>query len=405
MTPAKILIAGAGIGGLTAAIACAQHGLDVQVFEQAAALGEVGAGVQVSPAGLRVLDALGLKDQVMAACFNPVGREMLVWNTGYGAAFPIHGADLVARYGYAHVTMHRADLHAILVAALEAAKPGAIAVNARVMHLSQTADQVWLHLRDGRAVCGNALVGADGLHSVIRDQLFGASKAEFTGGIAWRGVIPIERLPHGVRSIYGQNWIGPNGHVVVYPIRRGELINVVAHVDRDDWQVESWTERGTRDEMAADFAGWHPTIQALIDNIDEPFKWALFLHPTMKQWSVGRATLLGDACHPTLPYLASGANMAIEDGYVLARCLGAFGADIQTALRRYEALRIPRTTDIVNASAANLSRYHNPDLADPDLARAYIDREAVGQQASREWLYTYDATRVPLDVEPNHGRA
>jgi len=392
----KVLIAGAGLGGLTAALASLKHGFDVELFEQAPVLGEVGAGVQISPSGFRVMDALGLKAKILEACFNPVGRETVVWNTGYRTSSPIRSSEVIARYGHPHVTMHRADLHAILVEAVNARSPGAIHVDARTCGFEQTANGVTVRLADGRAVAGDVLVGADGLHSAVRRQLIGPSKPQFTGGVAWRGIIPMERLPADVRSTYGQNWMGPNGHIVVYPIRRGELINVVAHVNRDDWQIESWTELGTRQEMAADFPGWHPTIHTLIDNIDKPYKWALFLHPTLTSWSEGRVTLLGDACHPTLPYMASGANMAIEDGYVLARCLGHSAPDFAAALKRYEALRIPRTTDIVNASAANLPRYRHPDLAHPESAKKYVDSESIDQKSSREWLFTYDATTVAI---------
>ncbi len=182
----------------------------------------------------------------------------------------------------------------------------------------------------------------------------------------------------------------------MYPIRRGELINIVGHIERDDWQVESWTQVGTHAEIAADFAGWHDHVQTLIRNIEIPYKWAIFLHPTMDHWSIGRATLLGDACHPTLPYLASGANMAIEDGYVLARCIEQYANDIPQALKRYETMRIPRTTDIVNASAANLHRFHHPDLADPETAKIYIDREAKQQRDTRQWLYSYDPTAIAV---------
>jgi len=255
---------------------------------------------------------------------------------------------------------------------------------------------VTVKLADDRTFTGDVLVGADGLHSMIRRQLIGPSKPKFPGGVAWRGIIPIDTLPPDVRTAYAQNWIGPTGHFVVYPIRRGELVNVVAHVDRDDWQVESWTELGTKEEMASDFPGWHSNIQTLINSIEKPYKWELFLHPTLPSWSTGRVTLLGDACHPTLPYLASGANMAIEDGYVLARCLRHSAPRYEAALKRYDELRIPRTTDIVNASADNLPRYRHPDLAHPDTAKAYVDRESLDQKNSKEWLFTYDATTVAI---------
>ncbi|WP_129782458.1 FAD-dependent monooxygenase [Peristeroidobacter soli] len=389
-----ILIAGAGLGGLTAAIALAQSGFKVQVFEQAQQLGEIGAGVRIHPNGFRALAGLGLKEAILKDCYTPKCREIRVWNTGYCASAPFSVDAVVSRYGYPGIAMHRADLHAVLVNALEALQPGAVQVSSKVAGFEQTNDGVQLSLADGRRYKADVLVGADGLHSVIRKQLFGASKAEFTGTISWRGIIPVDSLPEGARTFCGQGWMGLNGHWVVYRIRRGELINIVGHIDRDDWQVESWTELGTTEEMQADFKGWHPHIQALIRNIDKPYKWALFLHPTMPQWTEGRVTLLGDACHPTLPYLGAGANMAIEDGVILARCLDRY--DPITALKRYEELRIPRTTQIVNASAANRSRYHHPDLGDPDKARIHIDRIASNLNDSDAWVYGYDAATVPI---------
>lgn len=390
----NILIAGAGLGGLTAAIALAKSGFKVQVFEQAQALGEIGAGVRISPNGFRALAALGLQEQVFRDGYVPKCREMRVWDTGHCATVPFSVDNLISKYGLPGVAMHRADLHAILVDGLEKLQPGAVQVNARVARFEQTTDAVELHLADGRRFKGDVLVGADGLHSVVRRQLFGASRPEFTGAISWRGIIPVESLPEEVRTYCGQSWMGLNGHWVVYRIRRGELINIVGHIDRDDWQVESWTELGTTEEMLGDFKGWHPHIQTLIKSIDKPYKWALFLHPTMKRWSEGRVTLLGDACHPTLPYLGAGANMAIEDGLILARCLERY--DIGAALKRYEELRIPRTTEIVNKSSANRSSYHHPDLGHPDTARVHIDRVAANLRDSDEWVYGYDAASVAV---------
>jgi salicylate hydroxylase len=395
-TKPKVLIAGAGLGGLTAALACLKYGFDVEVFEQASALGEVGAGVQIGPNGFKVVDALGLKDRVLESCFCPSRREMRVWNTGYCSSAPMRTEAIIARYGHPLVNMHRADLHAILANAVQAAAPTAVHVDARVAGYFQSGDEVTLKLEDGRTFSGDVLIGADGLHSVIRAQLVGPSKAQFTGGLAWRGLIPMEQLPEEARLDANQAWVGPTGHIAVYPVRRGELVNVVAHADRDDWQVESWTVLGTREEMAGDFKGWHSTIQTLINGIESHYKWALFLHPTLPNWSKGRVSLLGDACHPTLPYLASGANMAIEDAYVLARCLRHAAPDYAAGLKRYEELRIPRTTRIVNASAANLPRYRHPDLGKPDTARTYVDREMLEQQEDRTWLYSYDATSVAL---------
>ncbi|WP_129782433.1 FAD-dependent monooxygenase [Peristeroidobacter soli] len=392
----RVLIAGAGIGGLTAALACLDKGLDVEVFEQTAQLGEVGAGVQISPTGLRVLFALGLKEQIESVWVLPQGREMLVWNTGYRASTPTLTSYLVERYGFANIYIHRADLHDILVKAVRSKKPDAIHLNARVRGFEQSERSATVILEDGRTFSGDALIGADGLHSRVRRQMFGETPAKFTGCISWRGIVPMDCLPEKDRLRGTQNWMAPNGHFVCYPIRRGQLINIVGHIERNDWQVESWIEKGSLAEISADFAGWHEQIQTLIRNIDTPYKWALFLRPPMKEWSVGRVTLLGDACHPTLPYLGFGANMAIEDGYVLARCLQQHGDQVQAALKRYAELRIPRTTEIVEASGANQHRLHHPDLADPEKASKYIDTESARQLDLRDWLYSYDATSVAV---------
>jgi salicylate hydroxylase len=196
----------------------------------------------------------------------------------------------------------------------------------------------------------------------------------------------------------GANWVGPGGHIVHYFLRRGELFNFVAVVERDDWQVESWTERGTNEECAADFAGWNEDIQTIISQLDTPYKWALLGREPMDQWSTGRITLLGDACHPTLPFLAQGAVMAIEDGFILGRCMDAY-ADVETALAHYEKARIERTGKIVRGSADNATRFHNHVLSNTAEAQAYVDREfePAKVEARYDWLFRYDATGVSID--------
>jgi 2-polyprenyl-6-methoxyphenol hydroxylase-like FAD-dependent oxidoreductase len=196
----------------------------------------------------------------------------------------------------------------------------------------------------------------------------------------------------------GTNWIGPGRHVVHYPLRRGELLNFVGVVERGDWQIESWTAQGTQGECRADFAGWHPDVQALIEAIETPFKWALMARSAMTRWSEGRVTLIGDACHAALPFLAQGAAMAIEDAFVLAAALAAHGEDQATALARYEAARIPRTTRVVEGSAANTRRFHNPRLADDAGAGDYIASEWSEEKIEQryDWLFTYNALNVDI---------
>jgi salicylate hydroxylase len=215
--------------------------------------------------------------------------------------------------------------------------------------------------------------------------------------MAWRAVIPADRLPNGI-PMAGTNWLGSGRHIVHYPLRRGELLNFVALVDRDDWQVESWTARGTPEECRADFSGWHEDAGALVDAIEVPYKWALMLREPMPRWSRGRVTLLGDACHPTLPDLAQGACMAIEDAFLLMRCLAACGPDHAAAFARYEAARIPRTTRIVAGSAAAKNRFHDSRLADDAAAERYIAEEWSPERIEEryDWLFRYDATTVEI---------
>jgi salicylate hydroxylase len=196
----------------------------------------------------------------------------------------------------------------------------------------------------------------------------------------------------------GVNWIGPGGHVVHYPLRAGRVMNFVGALERADWQVESWSARGTTAELAADFKGWHEDVHALIGNIPVPYKWALMVRPPMERWTVGRVTLLGDACHSMVPFLAQGAVMAIEDGFILARALSEGSGDIPSRLLRYENARRERTRRAVEGSAANISRFHNPALADPVKAREYVDREWAGQNVAEryEWLFRYDVTTTAI---------
>jgi salicylate hydroxylase len=392
----RILIAGAGIGGIVAALAMLQRGFEVALYEQAAELRELGAGVQISPNGSRVLRELGLEPAMEAIASVPTAKEMRLFNTGQAWRVQDLGANAVARYGSQYWLVHRGDFHQVLVRALAERAPSAVRVGGRCIDFEQDAGGVTLLLEDGERVRGDVLIGADGVHSRIREALFGGTRATFTGFMAWRGVVPMHRLPARLRQQYGMTWVGPHGHVVTYPLRRGELLNFVTAIERDDWLIESWSEAGTVEECRRDLALWHADVLAIVDAIDIPYKWAMLGREPLQHWSVGRVSLLGDACHPTLPFLAQGANMAIEDGMVLARCLSAY--EIPDALRRYEAARLDRTSRIVRGSLQNASRYHNPQLADPVLAQAFMEREfaprAMG--ARYDWLYEYDALTVPV---------
>lgn len=392
-----IMIAGAGVGGLTAALSLLERGFDVDIYEQAPELAEIGAGFQISANGTRVLYELGLGPAIEAISWVPDGKEIRIWDTGETKKLFDLGAESVERYGFPYFMFHRADLQSVLAAAVREHKPEAIHVNSKCAGLDQDDTGVTLRLENGETARGDVLIGADGVHSAVRQSLFGADNPRATGCMAWRGVIPTERMPKGLIRPVGTNWVGPGRHVVHYFLRRGELLNFVGIVERDDWHVESWSARGTHEECLADFEGWHETIQIMIRNIETPFKWALLDRDPMDRWSVGRVSLLGDACHATLPFLAQGAVMAIEDGMVLARCLDAHD-DIEAALARYQDARMERTAKIVTESAANTARFHNRTLADPEKAGQYVEEQWLPERVREryDWLFVYDATTVEV---------
>ena len=390
----KVLIVGAGIGGLTAALAALRRGLDVEVYEQAPALKEVGAGLQLSANGTRVLYELGVGERLKALSCEVEGKEIRLWNTGEAwKAFDL-GKVSLERYGYPYFTVYRPDLLEVLVSAIGRER---IHLGSKCVGFTQDEHVVALELDGGGTVSGDCLIGADGVHSRVRQILFGRDQPQFTGIVVWRGIVPMEHLPDHMRRMVGSNWVGPGAHVVHYPLRAGKVMNFVGALERSDWQVESWSARGTTEELAADFKGWHDDIQALIRNIPVPYKWALMTRPPMSRWTVGRVTLLGDACHSMVPFLAQGAVMAIEDGFILARALSA-SQDLPAGLLKYEEARRDRARKAVEGSAANIGRFHHPALADPAQARDYVAREWAGQNVAEryEWLFRYDVTTVPI---------
>lgn len=388
----RVLIAGGGIGGLTAALSLLKRGYDVQVFEQAPELREVGAGLQLSPNALRALAQLGLGAALRAVAVEPGGKEIRLWSTGQTWNLFDLGSTSVATYGYPYYMIYRPDLFQILADAVTAIKADAILLGARCAGFEQTEAGVTLKLADGREVEGDILIGADGVHSGIRSRLAGADQPSFSGCLAWRGVIPMDRLSERLKRQVGTNWVGPGAHVIHYPLHGGALMNFVGIVERNDWQVESWTQQGTHEECHEDFKGWHDDVHELIRHIDVPFKWALMAREPLSQWSDGRVTLLGDASHPTLPFLAQGAAMAIEDGYVVARCIEKYEDDIPLALKKYQDARIERTTQIVQRSTENGKRFHNAALASADGAAAYVDREWAEEKVKEryDWLFRYN---------------
>ncbi|HEY9090865.1 FAD-dependent monooxygenase [Parasphingorhabdus sp.] len=405
----KAVIAGGGIGGLNAALCFHAFGWDVELCEQAADLGEIGAGLQISPNGMKVLRALGIDKQVEATGFRPRAIQLRMGNVERGKVvgrslrkgpsnqpiFTVSTTDYEDIFGAPYLHVHRADLVAVLKQALEDRTSAIIRTGATVTGYGQDEDGAWVMLADGTRVAGDIVVGADGIRSAMRAQMVGAQEPVFTGNTAWRAVVPVEKLGRNAPLPVSTIWLGEGKHAVTYLLRGGKLANFVGVVERDDWHNESWTEEGSRDDALADFAGWHPTITTLLEQADAHYRWALFDRPPLGKWVDGRAVLLGDACHPMLPFMAQGAVQAIEDGYVLARYL-AEKDDYRTALSAYFTARHDRTARVQAAARTNMHLYHQRSgagklatygpmwLADkikPDLANQRLD-----------WLYGHDVT-------------
>ena len=383
----EVLIAGGGIGGLSAALCLAAKGFKVRVFEQAPAFGEIGAGIQLSPNCTRVLHRLGLAEALEDVAFFPTGGQIRDWSSGETIYENELGEGLRRRYGFPYYHIHRADLIGALAAAAAAEPRIALHTDTAVDGIEQSADEALL-TAGGVRYRGRALLGADGIQSTVRAFLFGPEAPTFTGTVAWRSLVPTSRLPEGFIRPVSSNWWGPGSHFVHYYVRRGELVNCVCVVEKQGWEHESWTERGDREELRRDFAGWHDGIQRLIEamNPDACYKWALFDRSPMPQWGKGRVTLLGDACHATLPFMAQGAAMAIEDGAVLAECLAA-DEDVAASLKRYEYLRRARAARIQTGSRRNAELFHLRGRAAAERNRT------VGSSRDRtlDWLYRYDA--------------
>ena len=387
MGPLRILVAGGGIGGLTAALCLAKRGHEVTVFEQAATFGEVGAGIQLSPNCTRVLHDLGLERQIRATAFLPEAIEVRHWRNGGIIGQSALGEDAVRRYGFPYYHAHRADLLSVLVDAARRVPNIQLLCDAEARCFKQSGSRVTLSTTGGDHD-GEVLIGADGIHSTIRAGLWGDDRTRFTGCVAWRALVPTDRLPDGLIRPMATAWWGPGGHFVHYYVRRGELVNCVGVIEKAGWEVESWTERGDHAEFAADFAGWHGGIRRLIDHADNNslFKWALHDREPMPRWGEGRVSLLGDACHPTLPFMAQGAAMAIEDAAVLTGCL-ADDSDVPAALQRYERLRRDRTARVQHGSRRNATLFHLAGI------KAWLRNRVTGRVAARttDYLYRYNA--------------
>jgi salicylate hydroxylase len=387
----RVAIVGGGIGGLSAALHLLRAGIDVHVYEQAPRISEIGAGIQISPNASRLLHRLGLRAAMGRVGVFPQAIHQRRWDDGRTLQRAPLGPEVERTFGAPYYHFHRADLANLLADALPAER---VHTSHRLIGLEETADRVVARFDNDVAVEADVLIGADGIHSRVHALVFGPEKARFTGCVAWRGLVPAEKVRALDIEVASHNWMGPDGHVVHYWVGGGRFMNVVCVTEHGQWAEEGWTVPGKVEDVAARYAGWHPTVRGLIALFPETFVWALHDRTELPNWTRGRIALLGDACHPMLPFMAQGAAQSIEDGAALAVLLARMPGAPQEALKRYEEVRKPRATRLQQASANNRVRFHlqdGPEQQARDQAMATSGDRSIGNIG---WLYAHDAAEV-----------
>ena len=368
----NIGIVGGGVGGLTAAIALSRQGHSVTVYEQAAKYMRVGADINLTPNAMLALDGLGVGEAARRTGARPTFRISRDWDTGKETSRLPMSSAAEERYGAPQLTIHRADL---LSALAEAFPMENVKFSKRLRTLDQDSSGVMLQFEDGSSARHDVVVGADGIHSRVRSALYGEESPRFTGVVSFRSVVPTEKVKHVPEIEAFTKWWGPNpqSQIVTFPLNLGRDTFVFATTGQPSWHEESWTSEGDVHELRAFYKDFHPDARALLDACDSVLKSALYERDPLPQWSKDRVTLMGDASHPMLPFMAQGAGMAIEDGVVLGRCL--VGDEPEAELRRYEQARQDRTARIQIGSRGN---------------------QWMKGQESADWVYGYDAWGAPL---------
>jgi salicylate hydroxylase len=368
----NIGIAGGGIGGLTAAIALRQQGHAVTVYEQSAKYMRVGADINLTPNAVLALDGLGVGEAARRTGARPTFRISRDWDTGKETSRLPMSMAAEERYGAPQLTIHRADL---LSALADAFPFDNVKFSKRLRALEQSNSRVTLFFEDGSSATHDLVIGADGIHSRVRAALFGEESPRFTGVVSFRSVVPTTSVQHVPEIEAFTKWWGPNpqSQIVTFPLNLGRDTFVFATTGQPSWHEESWTSEGDVRELRAFYKDFHPDARALLDACKSVLKSALYERDPLPEWTKGRVALLGDACHPMLPFMAQGAGMAIEDGVVLGRCLS--GENPEAELKRYEQARQDRTARIQIGSRGN---------------------QWMKGQESADWVYGYDAWRTPL---------
>jgi salicylate hydroxylase len=388
-----IALVGAGIGGLAAAACLLQQGHRVRVYEQAAEVSEIGAAVQMSANAVKVLYTLGLKDTLERHAVKPESFQFLRFDSGELLHQIVLGSEHEKRHGHPYYQIHRVDLHQGLMQAVLQLDPQALVLGKRARQVSESAHEACVDFDDGTSIRAELLVGSDGIKSVVRRHVVDDTPPVFTGQVAWRLAIPIQRIDPALRPPLASTiWCGPKNHAVMYYMRGGEVLNFVGCVERP-WEEESWTARKPWSELSADYEGWHPMVRAPIEAADKDqcFRWALNNRQPVMTWCTPRVALLGDSVHATLPYMAQGAAMAIEDAAILSRALG-LDLPLHERLGVYQRHRAPRAARVVHESTEMGELYHIADAA--QMKQAFKDRNIAASR--NNWLYPYNPWTVDI---------
>jgi len=399
----KAIIIGGGIGGLCSALCLNKYGWQVQAFEQSTIISEIGAGIQLSPNAMQVMQFLGLGDTIKALAFRPVASQIRDGISGDVLMSSPMGSQMERQYGAPYLHIHRADLINILRDTLNERAPNSIKLNHKVTHIAHDETSAKVHFANGESMSGDIIIGADGIKSIVAQHILGqdASQAQFTGNIAWRFVIPTKKLGRNIPPPAASLWLGDRKHAVTYLLRGGKLANFVGVVE-NDWQQEDWHQQGSKKDILEDFSDWHPIITNMIKQSDIHYRWALFDRKSHHIWHNGRAIILGDAAHPMLPFLAQGAAMAIEDSYVLAQILSAYThklsyGEIDRAFSEFYRLRINRTDKMQKASKANMTLFHNHNERSETVRNTALkiaDKISRNKAADMQmqWIYSHNVT-------------